>query len=229
MTRNRSGRHDRLTRPAGHILGAALAMLLAGPVLAGAAPRPGTAPAGHATLGDSVLPPAVAPAARRSWMARQSALCLGAIAEAGARNRVPPGLLEAVARVETGRPLPVTGDRQPWPWSVNSDGESLFFDTRASAAAEAARRLAHGARYVDIGCTQVDLRMHPDAFPTLADAFNPATNADYAARLLAALHAASHSWELAAGRYHSATPGLLEPYQASVSRMRRTQKNRLAN
>ena len=203
-------------------------LLLACGSFADAAPaRP--APAGHAVLGDSVLPRAVAPAARRSWMARQSALCLGAIAEAGAAHGVPPGLLAAVARVETGRPLPVTGDRQPWPWSVNADGESLFYDTRVLAAAETTRRLAQGARYVDIGCMQVDLRMHPRAFATLADAFNPALNADYAARLLVALHASSRSWPTAAGRYHSATPGLLEPYQASVARMRLTQRPRLAN
>ncbi len=158
-------------------------------------------------------------------MARQSALCLGAIAEASQLHGLPPGLLAAVARVETGRPLPVTGDRQPWPWSVNADGESLFFDTRASAAVETARRLASGARYVDIGCTQIDLRMHPRAFASLADAFNPALNADYAARLLASLHASGHTWSMAAGLYHSSTPGLLEPYQASVETMRRVQKS----
>ena len=181
-------------------------------------------PAGHASLGDTVLPRAVPPAGRRAWMARQSALCLGAIAEASGRYGLPAGLLAAVARVETGRPLPVTGDRQPWPWSVNADGESLFFDTRTSAAEETTRRLATGARYVDIGCTQIDLRMHPRAFASLAEAFNPALNADYAARMLAGLHDAGHAWPVAAGLYHSATPGLLEPYQARVAAMRRVQR-----
>lgn len=206
-----------------------LALLLAGFAGSGhARPLAALAEMAPATLGDTVLPRAVTPAARRGWMGRQSALCLGAIAEAGPRHGLPPGLLAAVARIETGRPLPVTGDRQPWPWSVNADGVGLFFDTRAQAAAEAARRLAHGARYVDIGCMQVDLRMHPDAFPTLADAFNPASNTEYAARLLASLHAAGHGWPVAAGLYHSATPGLLEPYQAKVARMRQTQRSLLA-
>ena len=200
------------------------AALAAAVLLAGAA-----APTGHAILGDTVLPRGVLPAARRSWMARQSALCLGAIAAAAARQRIPPGLLEAVARVETGRPLPVTGDRQPWPWSVNADGESLFFDTRAAAVAETQRRLAIGARYVDIGCAQIDLRMHPRAFASLEEAFNPALNADYAARLLASLHASGHGWGEASGLYHSATPSLLTPYRDSVERVRRTQKPRLAN
>ena len=152
-------------------------------------------------------------------MARQSALCLGAIAEASTRHGLPAGLLAAVARVETGRPLPVTGDRQPWPWSVNAEGESLFFETRAVAAADAARRLAVGARYVDIGCAQIDLRMHPRAFASLTDAFNPSLNADYAAGLLAGLHASGHSWPVSAGLYHSATPDLSQSYRTQVEAM----------
>ncbi len=157
-------------------------------------------------------------------MARQSSLCLGAIAEAGARHGLPPGLLGAVSRVETGRALPVTGDRQPWPWTVNADGESMFFDTRAEAVANTAKRLAGGAKFVDIGCMQVDLREHADAFASLAEAFNPAENADYAARLLVSLRTGRHGpdrgWALASGLYHSGTPGLTEPYEAQVARMR---------
>ncbi len=156
-------------------------------------------------------------------MARQSALCLVAIAEAGPRYGLPPGLLAAISRVETGRPLPVTGDRQPWPWAVNADGESLFFDTRAQAVAEATRRLRAGARFVDIGCMQVDLREHAEAFANLTEAFNPARNADYAARLLVSLRTgrrgAERGWALAAGLYHSGSPGVMEPYAAAVARM----------
>ncbi len=187
---------------------------------------------GRATLGESVLPPNVLPAARRAWMARQSALCLVAIADATSRYRLPPGLLGAVARVETGRPLPVTGDRQPWPWAVNADGASLFFDTRAQAVAQTQRMLAQGARFVDIGCMQVDLREHRDAFPTLQDAFNPHANADYAARLLVSLRTgkrgAERGWAAASGLYHSGTPGLMEPYQAEVERMRARQNDSLS-
>ncbi len=161
-------------------------------------------------------------------MARQSALCLVAIADAGARYGLPPGLLAAISRVETGRKLPVTGDRQPWPWAVNADGKSLFFDTRAQAVAETTRRLAGGARFVDIGCMQVDLREHASAFADLADAFNPALNADYAARLLVSLRSgkrgSERGWALASGLYHSGTPGLMEPYAARVARMRETQR-----
>ncbi len=180
-----------------------------------------------------MLPRQTLPAARRAWMARQSALCLVAISDSGERYGLPPGLLPAISRVETGRPLPVTGDRQPWPWAVNADGESLFFDTRAQAVAETTRRLADGARFVDIGCMQVDLREHATAFPSLADAFNPALNADYAARLLVSLRSgkrgSERGWALASGLYHSGTPGLMQPYAAQVAHMRQTQKSSLSN
>ena len=162
-------------------------------------------------------------------MARQSALCLTATGEAEARYRLPHGLLAAISRVETGRPMPVTGDRQPWPWSVNADGETLFFDTRAEAVVETARRLAAHAHYVDIGCMQVDISIHRSAFASLAEAFNPALNADYAARLMVSLHGRGHDWGSASRNYHSATPSIGVPYGGAVATMRKTQTDSLAS
>jgi hypothetical protein len=188
------------------------------------------APPGHHAFAMDVLPFAARPAAKRVFMARQSALCLSAIADAEIRYRLPHGLLAAISRVETGRPMPVTGEREPWPWSVNADGETLFFDTRAEAAAETQARLKHaGTHYVDIGCMQVDITIHRRAFATLADAFNPAMNVDYAARLMMSLHGAGASWATAAQDYHSATPAFGIPYGGSVARTRAVQSDSLAN
>ncbi len=162
-------------------------------------------------------------------MARQSALCLSATGQAEARYHLPHGLLSAISRVETGRPMPVTGERQPWPWSVNADGETLFFDTRAAAVAETQRRLSASAHYVDIGCMQVDISIHRRAFASLAEAFNPALNADYAARLMVSLHGAGRDWQSASRLYHSGTPALGVPYGGAVAVMRGAQKDSLAS
>jgi hypothetical protein len=180
-----------------------------------------------------VLPGAVSPAAQRVFMARQSALCLSAIGDAEGRYLVPHGLLAAISRVETGRPMPVTREREPWPWSVNDNGETLFFDTRAEAVAETQARLTRAqvsgvAHYIDIGCMQVDITVHRGAFAGLAEAFNPVTNAEYAARLMVALHGRGASWALASQLYHSANPALGVPYGGSVARMRATQRDTLA-
>jgi hypothetical protein len=75
---------------------------------------------------------------------------------------------------------------------------------------------ARGVRSIDVGCMQVNLRHHPDAFPNLEAAFDPATNARYAARFLTALNATRNDWQRAASAYHSQTPEFAEPYRARV-------------
>jgi hypothetical protein len=131
--------------------------------------------------------------------------CARAIAAAEAGSGLPPGLLGAIARVETGRRSP-DGRILPWPWSFNAAGEGRYAATRAEAVAEVQARLATGARSIDIGCMQVNLQHHPDAFPSVEAGFEPATNVAYAVRFLKALHAQTGDWAQATARYHSATP-----------------------
>jgi len=53
---------------------------------------------------------------------------------------------------------------------------------------------------------QINLKHHPDAFSSLEDAFDPATNVAYGADFLKSLHDQANGWLAAARRYHSATP-----------------------
>ena len=187
-----------------------------------------TLPAMAQPLGAGILPPHAPPAMRRQWAVRQSGLCLVAIREAEARYHLPAGSLSAIARVETGLPLPVTGDRQPWPWTINAAGVGHWYASREEAAAAAARLLISTGGNLDVGCMQVSMRYHRAAFASLTEAFDPARNVDVGARLFAGL--ASHgSVDRASGLYHSATPALGDPYRASVARMRRTQRESLAD
>jgi hypothetical protein len=73
--------------------------------------------------------------------------------------------------------------------------------------------------FVDVGCMQVDLHYHPDAFNTLDEALDPAANADYAARLLVDLYRreAGRSWDIAVGLYHSHTSLLAAEYSDRVA------------
>jgi hypothetical protein len=95
-------------------------------------------------------------------------------------------------------------------------GRGQFFPTKAAAIAEAQALLARGVRSIDLGCMQVNLRHHPDAFPNLEAAFDPATNARYAARFLTELRQGRADWQSAAAAYHSQTPEFAEPYRARV-------------
>jgi hypothetical protein len=143
-------------------------------------------------------------------------LCRAAIARAEQEAGIPPGLLQALGRVESGRRNPETGQFGPWPWTINAEGRGHFFPDRAAAIAAVRDLQARGVRSIDIGCMQVNLHHHPRAFASLEEAFEPATNARYAARFLSELHAARPDWMVAAGHYHSHTPELAEAYRARV-------------
>jgi hypothetical protein len=73
--------------------------------------------------------------------------------------------------------------------------------------------------YLDVGCMQVDLRMHPHAFVSLEQAFDPTANAEYGARFLRELHdgIAGGNWFTAIGLYHSQTPVLAALYRQQVA------------
>ncbi|MDE2334319.1 MAG: lytic transglycosylase domain-containing protein [Rhodospirillales bacterium] len=141
--------------------------------------------------------------------------CRQAIAAAERANGVPTSLMEAIGRVESGRPNG-HGGIDPWPWSINVEGTSHVYPTEARAIAAALRYEAQGIRSIDFGCMQVNLLHHPHAFASLALAFDPAANAAYAGRFLASLHAATGSWAAATADYHSQTPALGAPYAREV-------------
>ena len=133
--------------------------------------------------------------------------CARAIAAAEPSANLPPGLLSAIALVETGRRHPETGQRTPWPWSWNAGGEPGHAETREAAVAAVTALLASGKRSVDVGCMQVNLLHHPDAFPNVEAAFDPARNVAYAIAFLHRLRARSVNWAQAIADYHSGESG----------------------
>jgi hypothetical protein len=155
--------------------------------------------------------PALAQGTRDDWSA-----CRRAIAAVEPGSSIPPGLLGAIALVEAGRSDP-TGRPEPWPWTWNAEGEGHTAPTRAAAVAAVAALQARGVRSIDVGCMQVNLMYHPDAFTNLDQAFDPLANARYAARFLARLRAAAPDWGEAIGRYHSGEPERGAAYNRRVA------------
>jgi hypothetical protein len=152
------------------------------------------------------------------WQASQTAQCRTAIAAAETKYKLPPGLLGSIAKVESGRPIASVGQVQPWPWTIDADGQALFLDSREAAVAWAQQGLKRGVQFMDIGCMQVDWQMHPHAFKSLDEAFDPNANADYAARYLRSLYVESQgNWNVAVGWYHSHTVDLAEDYRYRVA------------
>ena len=145
-----------------------------------------------------------------------STYCDAAIAGAERAIRLPPRVLSAIAEVESGRPDAGTGALRPWPWTINAEGRGQFFETKAQAIAAVRALQLQGMRSIDVGCMQVNLMHHPNAFSSLDDAFDPQSNALYAARFLNTLYAASGSWLQAIAAYHSETPAIGADYQRRV-------------
>jgi hypothetical protein len=129
---------------------------------------------------------------------------------------LPEGILLAIGQVETGRSDPLSGRLEPWPWSINDSGEGHYFDSAQQAIASVAARQALGRRSIDVGCFQVNLLYHPDAFASLAEAFDPAANGRYAASFLNRLHEQSGNWATAIALYHSADPLEGQMYSSRV-------------
>lgn len=160
-------------------------------------------------------PAGAQPAPDDPWTACRRAILA---AERGNRSPLgpPPGLLLAIALVETGR-ADGHGRVEPWPWSWNAGGEGHAESTREAAIARVGEVLASGRRSVDIGCMQVNLLHHPAAFVTLEEGFDPAANLRYALRFLLELRGRTGNWADAIAQYHSGEAERGMAYQRRVA------------
>jgi Transglycosylase SLT domain len=142
--------------------------------------------------------------------------CRKAAIRAEQEQGLPQGLLLAIGQQESGRWDAVTRQVQPWPFATNAAGASHFFQSRSDAIDYVAAQRRFGLQSIDVGCFQINLRHHPNAFGTLEEAFDPDANARYAAHFLKALYSQTGTWEAAVGRYHSTTIGPGDSYRAAV-------------
>lgn len=143
-------------------------------------------------------------------------ICAQAIDSAEADARLPGELLTAISRVESGRWNAQDKALFAWPWTVTNGPDGQYFPSKDAALAHVRKLQARGIRNIDVGCMQINLRYHPDAFEDLESALDPETNARYAAKLLKSLHGAHKSWGEAIRHYHSATVKFNRPYHDKV-------------
>jgi hypothetical protein len=145
-----------------------------------------------------------------------SQLCRAAIAATERMSGIPDEFLSAMGRVESGRPAGGALAPWPWPWTVNAAGAGHVYPSKQAAVDAVRQFLASGVKSLDVGCLQVNLFYHPDAFPSLEQAFDPPANAAYAGQLLRDLFRSTGSWPRAAAAYHSLTPALGSAYLQKV-------------
>ena len=143
-------------------------------------------------------------------------VCDQAIAAAERGARLPAQLLGTIGVIESGRRDPKTGRVRPWPWTINAENVGSFYDTKEQAIAAVQALQARGVKSIDVGCMQVNLMHHADAFVSLEEAFDPRVNVTYAARFLNQLFAQLATWPRAAAAYHSQTPEIGAEYGRRV-------------
>lgn len=172
-----------------------------------------------------------APAADAMGMdeANPAMLCEDAAIHHEQLNGLPRALLAAVSMAESGRYDAKTRKARAWPWTINAEGRAYYFKTKADAIAKTQALLDSGMRSIDIGCMQVNLRYHPDAFASLEDGFDPMTNVAYGADFLMRLHDRSGSWPEAVANYHSQSEARGDRYFARVIRIWQNERERVVN
>ena len=136
--------------------------------------------------------------------------------EAEKAFNLPNGILASIARVESGRKTQ-DGLYKAWPWTINDNGKGLFFDERDAAIKYIKRQVELNNIAIDIGCMQISVKWHGQAFSSQESMLDPHTNIAYAAIFLEELYQTHGDWELAIKHYHSADAEKNIPYLQKVN------------
>ena len=135
--------------------------------------------------------------------ADDSLLCLKEAVRLEKKEKIQPNLLSAIALVESGLYFKQYPTGISWPWTVTAEGKGTFYDSKEEALAAVRALQEKGVENIDVGCMQINLKYHPEAFDNLEDAFTPSKNVAYAADFLKRNYQETKSWGEAATRYHS--------------------------
>lgn len=142
--------------------------------------------------------------------------CVGLFRKYEYQYRIPADALYSIALQETGKLHSEKKIKIVWPWTVNVEGEGYFFNTKYEAVRFVKQQLMKGISSIDVGCMQVNLKHHPEAFKSIEDAFEPKHNIDYGAKFLRSKYDQLGNWHKAIAHYHSATDSLGKKYKDNV-------------
>ncbi|MBP5856827.1 transglycosylase SLT domain-containing protein [Marivibrio halodurans] len=143
-------------------------------------------------------------------------LCELAIAAAERARDMPRYLMQAIAYTESGYISEAHGRRVAWPWTVMAEGKGRYYPSKDAAIAAVEGLRARGVGNIDVGCMQVNLHYHGDAFASLEEAFDPVHNVAYATAFLLDLRRKANSWTRAIKQYHSRDRERQFTYRARV-------------
>lgn len=137
------------------------------------------------------------------------AVCLDHIREAQGFFEIPVGILTSIGNVEAGR-LMTGGEIVIWPWTINQNGKSLFFNNKQQYLNFLSNHRTK--ENIDIGCMQISWKWHSNQFGSIFEMADPKKNVHYAARYLRELYSETGSWIKAVKFYHSRLQSKNEKY-----------------
>lgn len=152
-------------------------------------------------------------------------VCPRYIRAAEQQHKLPPHLLTAISKVESGRWDAASKANLAWPWTVMAEGKGRYLPSKTAALAEVRKLQARGIKNIDVGCMQINLHYHPDAFANLEQALDPKHNTAYAASFLSRLRKDAGSWTHAIGDYHSKTISFARLYRLKVFKAWRAERH----
>lgn len=179
-----------------------------------------------AVMSQGVAMSAQSASVKSAHYAANSTVCRQAVHQTERALRLPTGIMQAISLAESGRWDKSSRSHFAWPWTVMAHGKGRFYPTKAAAIAAVRKLQAEGLKNIDVGCMQVNLKYHPKAFQNLEAAFDPVTNARYAATLFAKLRKANRSIMRAVAHYHSTTRHRNRPYTKKVVRLWNQERRR---
>lgn len=129
------------------------------------------------------------------------------ITRAEIQNKIPRGLLSAIAKVES--------DHKEY--AINVGGRSVYTDSFTTAVSIAKSKINAGITNIDLGVMQLNYRWHGDQFASLEEMLTPEKNINYAASLLKSLYDQHRNWQKAIRHYHSSNLEHSRKYSRKVA------------
>ena len=131
-------------------------------------------------------------------------ICGKAAQQAEKDYQIKPELLQTIASVESGLWNKKYGRRIAWPWTVQTNGKGYYYQTKEEAVAAIEVFLSEGNNNIDVGCMQINLKYHGEAFKNIEEALDPEKNVAYSAKFLRSLYKQNgEDWQVTAMQYHS--------------------------
>ncbi len=140
-------------------------------------------------------------------------VCFYHTSKAEIEKNIKKNILSTISLVETGRMSKDKVIGNPWPWTIAYQGKGHYFNTKNEAVQKVKKLQKQGIKSIDVGCMQVNLFYHGNAFATIEEAFEPSVNVDYAGDFVNRLYKKHGNWGAAATAYHSHNPEKAHKYE----------------